>query len=58
MLHLSCLGQFRLLRHLRVKLEESSLAEVTAIVDHEDVGSFSLVDLLETALSTTEEKKV
>lgn len=50
--------QNRLLRHLRVKLEESPLAEVTAILDPEDAGSFSLVDLFEAALSTAEEKKV
>eukprot|EP00903_Cladosiphon_okamuranus_P008645 g8289.t1 len=47
-----------LLRHLRVKLEESPLAEVTAILDPEDAGSFSLADLLEAALSTAEGRKV
>lgn len=48
----------RLLRHLRVKLEESSLAEVIAVMDPDDVGSFSLQGLLEVALSTVEDKKV
>lgn len=41
-----------------MKLEESPLAEVVAILDPEDAGSFSLVDLLEAALSTAEEKNV
>lgn len=51
-------SNFRLLRHLRVKLEEEPLAQVVAILDPDDVGSFSLERLLEAALSTVEEKQV
>ncbi|CBJ31683.1 conserved unknown protein [Ectocarpus siliculosus] len=47
-----------LLRHVRVKLEESSLAEVMVVVDPDGLGSFSLQGLLEVALSTFEDKKV
>ncbi|CAM9709505.1 unnamed protein product, partial [Ectocarpus sp. 13 AM-2016] len=47
-----------LLRHLRVKLEESSLAEVMVVVDPDGLGSFSLQGLLEVALSTFEDKKI
>lgn len=48
----------RLLQHLRVKLEESSLAEVMVVVDPDGLGSFSLQGLLEVALSMVEDKKV
>ena len=41
-----------------MKFEEASLAQVVAIVDPEDVGSFSLAGILEAALSTVEEKQV
>lgn len=58
LLHPLCCGQHRLLRHLRAKVEESTLAEVMSILDPEDAGSFSLGDLLQAALSTAEEKKV
>ncbi len=51
-------SNFRLLRHLRVKLEEEPLAQVVTILDPDDVGSLSLERLLEAALSTVEEKQV
>ncbi|CAB1107264.1 unnamed protein product [Ectocarpus sp. CCAP 1310/34] len=47
-----------LLRHLRVKLEESSFAEVMVVLDPDGLGSFSLQGLLEVALSTFEDKKI
>lgn len=51
-------SQHRLLRRLRVKLEGSPLAELVTVLDTDGLGSFSLLGLLEIALSVSEEKKV
>lgn len=50
--------KLRLLRRLRVTLEEKPLGEIAAILDLEDVGSFFFEGLLEVVLSTAEGEKV